>query len=464
MFGEKGPSGGSFRLSSVVPAPVEGVFSWHERPGALERLTPPWEQLEVLQSPGGLREGAEALLRLRLGPLRLRWKARHTDYDPPAFFADEQVSGPFAFWRHEHRFDPAGPRATRMTDLIRYRLPGPAGMHQVLEPLVAARLKRTFQYRHETLRHDMACIGRYGGRPLRIAVTGSGGVIGSRLIPFLTTAGHQVARLVRRRPHPGRNEVFWDPYAGILDTDALGPVDAVIHLAGDPIGKGRWTEEKRTRMLESRTLPTRFLAERMASLERPPRVFLSASAIGVYGHRGDQVLVETDPPGRDFLSSICRRWEAEASAFSSAGRLVLLRIGIALTPRGGALAELLPVFRCGAGVVFGSGRQFWSWIHVDDVVGAIYHALWTESLHGPVNLTAPEPVRQEDFSCSLARLLRRPVGLRVPEAVLSGCMGDKGREILLAGTRVFPRRLLATGYRFRYPSLEGALAALLGRC
>jgi hypothetical protein len=452
-----------FKMSCVVPASRERVFAWHARPGALERLTPPWEKVEVVGRSGGIEPGAEVFLKVRLGPVPFPWHARHTVFDPPRLFVDEQVSGPFASWTHEHRFESLGPEETLLTDAVHYRLWGPSGLHRRLGALVERRLFRTFRYRQETLIEDMKLVGRFVAPPLRIAVTGSTGVIGSRLVPFLTAAGHTVVRLVRRRPEPGKNEVFWDPYAGVLDTEALGPLDAVIHLAGDPIGSGRWTAEKKRRIMESRTVPTRFLAEAMARAKTPPRVFLSASAVGVYGDGGDRVLVEDDPPGADFLSDVCRRWEEAAGAFRDSGRLVLLRIGIVLTPRGGALAELLPVVRCRVRPVFGSGRQFWSWIHVDDVVGAIYHALCTESISGPVNLTAPNPVRQEAFAGTLARLWGRTVPVRVPEKVMEAGMGEKGREILLSGARVFPKQLLGTGYGFRHPDLRGALAALLGR-
>ncbi|SMC25131.1 hypothetical protein SAMN02746041_02204 [Desulfacinum hydrothermale DSM 13146] len=451
------------KTSCVVPAPRDEVFHWHARPGALERLTPPWERVEVRKRSGGIEPGAEAFLRVWLGPVPLGWHARHTVCDPPRLFVDEQVSGPFASWRHEHHFEALNPGETLLTDEVRYRLRGPRWLRDRLDMHVRRRLEGTFRYRYRTLVEDIRLIRQYGVPPLRVVVTGSAGVIGSHLVPFLTAAGHEVVRLVRRRPKPGQGEVFWDPYAGVLDVDALGSVDAVIHLAGDPIGSGRWSEGKKRRILESRTRPTRFLAETMARMKEPPRVLVSASAVGIYGGRGDRLLMEEDPPGTGFLSQVCRRWEEAAQAFEGAGRLVRVRIGIALTPRGGALAELLPAARCRVVPVFGSGRQFWSWVHVDDVVGAIYHALCTESVQGPVNVTAPQPVRQEECVRTLGQVLGGCVVVRIPERIVGTAMGEKGREILFSSARVFPRRLLATGYRFRYPDLGQALAALLGR-
>ncbi len=452
-----------FEKTVRIDAPPAEVFAWHERPGALERLTPPWDSMEVLDHPASLRPGSRALLKVRMGPLGWKWEAVHTEYAPPSFFADEQRRGPFGHWRHEHRFEPLNRGRCRMTDRITFRLPGPLWTTRLFGARVLNRLERTFSCRQQILAHDLHFWRAHSHRPLRFLVTGSGGVIGSRLIPFLTTGGHRVIKLVRRDPRPGRSEVFWDPYRRILDMEKLGPVDGVIHLAGEPIGEGRWTPEKKRRIVESREIPTRFLADVVTRLDPPPKVFLSASAIGYYGDQKARFVTEDDPSGSDFLSQVCRRWEAAAFPAVRKGiRVVHLRIGIVLTPEGGALREVLPSFRAGLGAVLGSGEQFWSWIHVDDVAAAIAHAVFSEDLLGPVNLVSPWPVRQKEFAAILGSVLRRPVPFRVPEKLLDWTMGEKAREILLSSTRVFPKRLLQSGYRFRYPDLREALSMLLG--
>jgi uncharacterized protein (TIGR01777 family) len=297
----------------------------------------------------------------------------------------------------------------------------------------------------------------------RIAITGSTGLIGSALVNELTAAGHAVRRVVRSEGQRRPGDVLWDPAAGRLDRHALDGVDAVVHLAGEPIAQ-RWTGPAKRRIRESRVRSTELLATTIASLAEPPRVLVSGSAMGIYGDRGDEELDETSAPGRDFLAEVATAWEAAANPAEGAGvRVVKLRTALVLSRRGGALAKLLLPFRMGVGGRIGSGRQWVSWIALDDAVGAIRHAIATESLAGPVNVSSPAPVTNSEFTDTLAKVLRRPAIVPVPAFAMRLAFGEMGEATLLAGQRLRPRRLLESGYRFRFPTLDAALRHELAR-
>jgi len=298
---------------------------------------------------------------------------------------------------------------------------------------------------------------------MKIAVSGSGGLVGIALLRSLAAGGHRTIRLVRAAP-AGPDQIHWDPRTGRLDGASLEGVDAVVHLAGESIASGRWTEARKRRILESRVDGTRLLAGTIAALSRPPRVLVCASAIGYYGDRGDEVLREDSPPGGDFLAGVCRAWEGAAEAAAKKGvRVVHHRFGVILTPLGGALAKMLLPFRLGAGGVIGTGGQFVSWITLDDALGAVGHALARDTLRGAVNTVSPHPVTNREFTGALGRVLRRPVILPMPALLARVAFGEVADALLLSSQRVEPARLLATGYRFLHPDLEPALRHLLGR-
>ena len=297
---------------------------------------------------------------------------------------------------------------------------------------------------------------------MRIAVTGASGLIGGALLPSLRAGGHEVLRLVRRSPSSG-DEVRWDPLTKQIDAARLEGLDAVVHLSGENIAAGRWTDAKKARLRSSRVGSTRFLSETLAGLARKPSVLVSASALGYYGDRGDAWVGETDPPAADFFGQLSVEWEAAAAHAAHAGiRVVHPRTGIVLSPTGGALGKMLRPFRLGVGGVVGSGRQYFSWIALDDVVGVIHHLLARSDLSGPVNASAPEPVTNAELTKTLGRVLGRPTFVPVPAVALRIAFGEVA-DALLASTRMRPERLLETGYRFRYPELEEALRHVLGR-
>lgn len=296
---------------------------------------------------------------------------------------------------------------------------------------------------------------------LRVLVSGSSGLIGSAVGDELFARGHQVVRLVRRPA--GAGEVQWDPVQGILDRSALEGVDAVVHLAGEPIGAKRWTPGQKQRILDSRVKGTRLLAQTLARLEPRPRVFVSGSAIGYYGLRGDEILTEESSPGSGFLAEVTGQWEAATLTAEQAGiRTVHLRTGIVVSARGGAMGRMLPLFKLGLGGRLGRGDQWWSWITLEDEVGIIIHALTEESVSGPVNATAPNPATNRELTKVLARVLGRPAVLPVPRLALALVMGaELTREVILAGQRVLPTVAEATGYQFRSPELEPGLRRVL---
>lgn len=299
---------------------------------------------------------------------------------------------------------------------------------------------------------------------LRILVTGSHGLVGTALVPSLTASGHQVSRLIRSATSPESSDVFWDPGQGTIEAGRLEGVEAVIHLAGESIAAGRWTTQRKERIRISRLQGTRLLCETLAAMAHPPKMLVSASAIGYYGDRGEELLREDSPPGTGFLAEVCRAWEAATEPAIRRGiRVILCRMGVILSPAGGALGKMLLPFRLGLGGRLGSGQQVMSWIALDDVVGAIHHAMVTERLHGPVNLVAPQPVTNQAFTTMLGRVLHRPTMAPVPAFALRLLLGELADCALLASARVQPTQLVEAGYAFRYPELEAALRHLLGR-
>jgi uncharacterized protein len=399
---------------------------------------------------------------MRLGPLNQYWVAEHRDYEEGRQFRDVQVSGPFAHWVHTHRFEPDGPSACYLEDHIEYTLPFGTLGHMGGGAFIRKKLEQTFTYRHRILRDDLATHARYQGAPMKILISGASGFLGTALVSFLTTGGHSVTRLVRSRSRSDAQEILWDPKRGVDDVARLEGFDAVVHLAGERI-VGRWTAEKRARIRDSRVTGTKTLCDALAQLSSPPKVLVSASAIGYYGNRGDEVLTEENPVGQGFLAEVCQAWEEATSVVQQHIRVVHARIGIVLSPTGGALPQMLLPFRLGLGGIIGSGEQYMSWVTLDDVLGAIHHALITESLSGPINVTAPRPVTNRELTTTLGKVLRRPTMLPLPAGAARMAFGEMADELLLSSARVTPQQLQQSQYPFRHPDLDGALRHILGK-
>src|SRR2546423_9510713 len=298
---------------------------------------------------------------------------------------------------------------------------------------------------------------------MKILITGSTGLVGSALIPSLKSSGHQIVGLVRSKPKDA-SEVYWNPEQGTINAAELEGLDAVVHLAGENLAAGRWTDEKKKRIRESRIKGTRLLSETLAQLNEKPAVLVSASAVGFYGNRGDEILTEQRPSGSDFLAEVCREWELATQAAAQAGiRVVNLRFGVIFSGEGGALKKMLTPFRLGIGGKLGSGRQYLSWIAIDDVVGAIEHALTNDSLRGGVNAVAPQAVTNREFTKTLGRVLSRPTIFPVPAFAARLAFGEMADATLLSSQRVEPERLNEAGYTFKYPTLEAALRHVLNK-
>ncbi len=450
---ERVPTNMGIEYQSDLDHPIADVFAWHTRPGAMRRLVPPWQPMTVVAETQSLADG-QAVLGL---PGGLRWVAQHdpAGFDPPHRFVDELSSrGPSSWpprlvgrWRHTHEFsETAG--GTRVHD-------------RVDTPVPASALRSTFRYRHRQLADDLGAHRAAGTEPLVVAITGASGLVGSALSAFLGTGGHRVIRLVRAAP-ANSSERQWNPADPA--PDLLRGVDAVVHLAGASIA-GRFTDGHKAAIRDSRIEPTRLLAQAAARSEDGPATFVSASAIGYYGYdRGDAVLNEESNRGDGFLADVVADWEAATTPAAEAGlRVVTVRTGIVQSARGGTLRLMRPLFLAGLGGRLGSGRQWLSWIGIDDLLDVYHRALYDARLTGPVNAVAPEPVRNVDYTKALAGVLARPALLPVPSFGPRLLLGQQGvRELAAANQRVAPDKLTALGHRFRRPVITDALAHELG--
>ncbi len=456
-----------YKHETEVEADVESTFAWFEHEGSFRRLMPPWEVAEEVRADDSLEVGSQRVFRFPMGPVKMTWVAEHNAYDPPNFFADKMVKGPFWSWNHEHNLSQSG-GVTKVVDDVSYQVPfGPLGnlVDKILGGmLVRGRISRMFTARELRLKRDLKRHSDFSEQERkRILVAGSSGMIGTQLVAFLDTGGHEVWRLVRRVPAEGRNEIFWDPENGELDRGSIEGFDAIIHLGGEGIGDRRWNKKRKRKIKDSRVESTKLLSEAICSMDTKPECFILASAIGWYGDRGDEELDEESQIGEGFLPEVCKEWEGAASKVEESGvRTVYLRSGIVLAATGGALGKMLLPFKFGAGGPMGGGKQWMSWISLDDEIYAIHHLLMSQNSKGKYNLSAPRPVRQKLFARTLGRVLRRPAFAPLPGFVIKIIFGEMGEKLTLDSQRVLPSRLVDEGYEFLHRDLEPALRDSLG--
>ncbi len=454
------------RFASPMPIGSDALFEWHARPGAFQRLAPPWTDIRVSRMDG-IRDGDVAEFSIHPAPVGpgIRWKAVHQDYSPGKGFTDVQARGPFASWSHRHTMEAAEGGTSLLVDAIDFDLPAGSLGNLAAGWAIRSELGRQFAYRHRTTHADLTMHQTYDLSPMRIAITGASGLIGTALTAMLQGGGHTVLPVTRNESHKDPDAIFWQPRQGVIEAEKLEGLDAVIHLAGENIFALRWTDEKKERILQSRLQGTELLARTLANLQSPPKTLLSASAIGIYGDAGNRILTEESPISETgFLSLVTRQWERATQAAEDAGiRVVHLRTGIVLSPKAGALELMLPAFKMGVGGRLGSPHQWFSWIGLDDAAGGYIHALATDELSGAVNLVSPNPVTMEELAATLGGVLKRPTFFNVPGSVARALMGEVADEALLQSVRVMPEQLVATDYAFREPRLAGLLRHVLGK-
>ena len=456
-----------YKHVTTVDADIDSTFKWFEHEGSFRRLMPPWEVAEEVRADETLNVGSQRVFRFPMGPLKMTWVAEHTAYNPPHHFADKMVKGPFWHWTHNHNLSEVDGK-TEVIDDVTYQVPfGALGnlADTVLGGmLVKSRLSRMFKARELRVQRDLGGHSHFSHLPRKkILVAGSSGMIGTQLVAFLDTGGHDVWRLVRRTLNPGANEIRWDPDNGDFDPNLLSGFDVIIHLGGEPIGEKRWNDKRKQMIRDSRVKSTKLLTDAIVSLDKKPESFILASAIGWYGDRGNEELTETSEIGQGFLPDVCREWESAASAAEEAGvRTIFLRTGIVLAATGGALGKMLLPFKMGAGGPMAGGKQWMSWISLDDQIYAMNHLMMEGSSKGVYNVTAPYPVRQRRFAKLLGKVLRRPAFIPLPKFAIKLMFGEMGERLTLDSQRVLPDRLLAEGYKFVHENLDDGLRDSLG--
>lgn len=450
-----------FVLQSEFSVDRERLYAWHAASGAFERLVPPWQRFRIVDRQGGIEDGSELKFQLGVGPFWIPWHARHKDHIPNEQFRDELVSRLGLRWAHLHRFEGIDAERSRLIDRIEFELPfGP--FSKLGADLLRRQLQRIFAFRHRRTALDLERHARQAALPRQtVAISGATGLLGTQVAAFLSGGGHRVMRLVRRATGHS-DEIHWDPLRGVIEREKLAACDAVIHLAGENIA-APWTGAHKARVLESRVRGTQLLAKTLAEVRGATRTLVSASAIGYYGDR-DQTVDESSSVGAGFLAEVCKQWEAAADPARQAGlRVVHPRIGVVISGRGGPVALMKLPFSLGLGGPVGSGRQWISWISLEDLVGIFQNLLTDPSFEGPVNIVAPHFVAQREFAATLARVLHRPAFVPLPALAVRTMMGEMGQRLLLDSQGVIPARLQAAQFPFVHPELEAALRWELGR-
>lgn len=466
---------------SNISGTPKSLLQWHGRPRAFGRLTPPWESVRIVKKEGGIEPGATATIKTRLlGPIEGTWVARHEALndlaDGERGFADRQLKGPFAYWTHQHRFSPVSNDSgqSELLDHIEWKPPFGVLGQLFGSSIVRGKLAQMFAYRHETTRQDFERMHSIPPDPARIgsvAITGASGLVGSALSDFLDTQGYDVWRVGRsvstqQDPSGIGGTLCWNAKTGTLDLPKnIPPPGAFVHLAGANIAEGRWTDKRKALLRESRVETTRRLCEELARQDPKPHTLICASATGYYGSREDDIeLDESSQAGSGFLPELAQEWEAASEPAVQAGiRVVHLRFGLVVSGRGGALGKMLPIFKLGAGGRLGHGRQWMSWIAMDDLLDLIHWVLTREQCEGTFNAVSPYPVRNSEWTRTLGHILKRPSILPVPGFALKLAFGEMAENILLSGACVIPKRAIENGFSFRHPRLESALKRELGK-
>jgi hypothetical protein len=444
------------------------VWDWYDSEEAFTRLTPEWEPIKP-QQIGALKDGERTIFKMKLGPFPRKWIAEHHNVKRFRTFDDTMIKGVFNKWIHSRKFTPNKDGCV-IRDELEWRLPLHFASKFTSPITVMPRLRGMFRYRSDTVRDDLSKISEtITQKRKRILITGSTGLIGTELYAFLSAAGHDVFRLLRVEsnlpPYANPDSVIrWNDLTGEIVSGSLENFDAVVHLAGAGIGDKNWSKRRKMLIEKSRTIPTEILSQKLSECENKPEVLISGSAIGWYGGRGNEVLTEESEPGEGFLPNICAKWEsATQSAKDSGIRVVSMRTGIVVTAKGGMLQRLLLPAKFGALGPIGGGKQMQSWISFNDVIYSIHHLIMNKECEGPFNLTSPNPINQKDFAKLLGKVLKRPAFAPLPSFVVKLLFGEMGKDLILEGQNVSPKKLLDSGYKFVNADLESCLRHTLGK-
>jgi uncharacterized protein len=456
----------SFARSSHLSVSCEEAFQWHGREGALERMLPQWMPTQIISKEGSIHNGDTVTVKSIFGIVPIVFQALHQNYIENKQFEDIQIKGPFAFFKHTHKFEKIDDKKSRILDEIEYCLPMGILSRFIGHSFIDEKLSRLFTYRHRTLKYDLFLHSKYSHKKFKILVTGSSGLVGSSLVPFLTSGGHTVIKLVRGSSQllqPGT--AVWDIENNkFVNPDVLEGLDAVVHLAGENIATQKWSEERKKELVDSRVHFTSALCNALAQLKKPPKAFIAASGIGIFGSRDyDDILYEESKLGEGFLAKLAKDWEKASEGASHAGmRVVHLRFGTIISLSGGVLKRMYTPYRLCLGGPFGSGRQMISWVSITDVLGLILFSISNEKVTGALNAVAPHAVTNEQFSALLAQTLDRPSSLRIPELFVETLFGEMGRELLLSGQHAKPVKATKNGYEFLHSQLHDAFTYCLG--
>jgi uncharacterized protein len=453
-----------------IPFEVHDVFNYHARYMAIDRLIPPWSFLKIIKRNNALEDGAICVLELQYGPLKLKWIAKHFGYLKDQVFQDEMIKGPLKTWEHTHSFTPNEINGCKKEDKIKYSLPYGLNRFNIIGNRLNKTLYQIFSYRHRILQNDLKLrdLLKENNRK-RILISGTNGLTGSALIPFLDTAGeHKVSRLVRpssRYSDSGNssNIKVWDPESGIVDPNDLEGFDIFIHLSGESIG-GRWSKAKKKRIRDSRVKTTELLCNTIRKLNKPPSTLLCASAIGYYGSKGEEVVTEETKAGDGFLANLCVDWEARSKSLEDIGvRVVNARFGQILSPNGGILKLLTLASYLKVGIGFGNGCNIINWVSIEDAIGTILYSIGNTTIRGPVNIVSPNPVKASDFFEIISKIQENKIFLRIGSGFMRLAIGTFADTISDSNGVVKPKKLLISGYPFMNPGLEDAVRLLLRR-
>ncbi|CCB89013.1 TIGR01777 family oxidoreductase [Simkania negevensis] len=454
-------SSGRFIFRSLINRPLKKVMEWHLRPRMEKRTIPPWESIQIVQSEGNPSQvGAKLHIEAKIVKyISKKATLEYCQFDADEGFEARQIEGPFDEWVYKMKLRDQGEYACEIVDQFNFKHHFSKILTFFLNKQLEKRLTRILKYKHELLQNDLDLLEKYTyERPLKILVSGSRGFVGTAVVDFLEFAGHEVWRLCRKASSTDGREITLES-----DHEKLEGFDTVIHLAGENVATGYWTQKKKEAILTSRYRGTENLVKVLCRLKNPPKTFICASAVGYYGDRNDEVLTEESEVGKGlFLTKVCQYWERAARDLEDVGvRVVSTRFGMVLSSKGGALKKMLLPFQLGIGGKMGHGHQYVSWIALDDLVGALYHVILTPSIRGGINFTSPNPVMNAHFAKKLAQALNRWPGPPFPGLMIRLLFGQKGEELMLASARVEPRKLLDSGYTFQFPHLKQAFEHLL---